>query len=197
MAKDLKPHIGIFGRRNVGKSSLINRLTGQDIAIVSDTAGTTTDPVKKSIEIFGIGPCVLVDTAGIDDVGELGKQRVEKTMKVLEEIDCAIIVITHNNFEAPEIALAERLHELDIPFLVVHNKSDEEPLCDAVRESVQKLHGSEAVWEFSALKYKNIMPLVEAIKAIIPESVYQKVSLLGGIIQPNEEIGRASCRERV
>ena len=88
MAKDLKPHIGIFGRRNSGKSSLINLLTGQQIAIVSDTAGTTTDPVKKSIEIFGIGPCVFIDTAGIDDVGELGQQRVEKTMKVLEEIDC-------------------------------------------------------------------------------------------------------------
>ena len=116
MAKDLKPHIGIFGRRNSGKSSLINRLTGQDIAIVSDTAGTTTDPVKKSIEIFGIGPCVLIDTAGIDDVGELGKQRVEKSLKVLEEIDCAILVITGNQFGEPEQQLISRMKELAVPF---------------------------------------------------------------------------------
>ena len=124
MAKDLKPHIGIFGRRNCGKSSLINLLTGQNIAIVSDTAGTTTDPVKKSLEIFGIGPCVLIDTAGIDDVGALGQQRVEKTMKVLEEIDCAILVITENNFGDPEKQLIARMKERAVPFFVVHNKSD-------------------------------------------------------------------------
>ena len=102
MAKDLKPHIGIFGRRNSGKSSLINLMTGTGTAIVSPTAGTTTDPVKKSIEIFGIGPCVLIDTAGIDDIGDLGQQRVEKSLKVLDEIDCAIVVITDNRFDKEE-----------------------------------------------------------------------------------------------
>ena len=125
MAKDLKPHIGIFGRRNSGKSSLINLLTGQNIAIVSDTAGTTTDPVKKSIEIFGVGPCVLIDTAGIDDVGELGQQRVEKTMKVLEEIDCAILVVTGNQFDDSEKQLVKRMKELAVPFFIVHNIADE------------------------------------------------------------------------
>ena len=81
--KDLKPHIGIFGRRNNGKSSIINVLTNQDVAIVSAMPGTTTDPVKKSMEIKGIGPVVLVDTAGIDDVGDLGEQRVKKTIQVI------------------------------------------------------------------------------------------------------------------
>ena len=187
MGKDLKPHIGIFGRRNCGKSSLINLLTGQNIAIVSDTAGTTTDPVKKSLEIFGIGPCVLVDTAGIDDVGALGQQRVEKTMKVLEEIDCAILVITGNNFEEPEKQLIARMKERAVPFFVVHNKSDEEPLLAVVKAMIEQQYGTK-VLNYSIVKDTDISPLIELLKATIPESAYQKVSLLGGIIQPNEVV---------
>ena len=106
MAKDLKPHIGIYGRTNSGKSTLINQLTGQSIAIVSAQAGTTTDPVKKSIEIFGIGPVVLIDTAGIDDHSELGMKRVEKTYQTLKEIDCAILVVADNHYGEPEICAA-------------------------------------------------------------------------------------------
>src|SRR5512133_1575421 len=94
--RESKPHIGIYGRRNTGKSSLINCLAGQDIAIVSDHAGTTTDPVKKSFEITGFGPVVLIDTAGIDDTGELVKQRVERTTRTLTIIDLALIVVTDN-----------------------------------------------------------------------------------------------------
>ncbi len=187
MAKDLKPHIGIFGRRNCGKSSLINLLTGQDIAIVSDTAGTTTDPVKKSIEIFGIGPCVLIDTAGIDDVGELGQQRVEKTMKVLEEIDCAVLVITENNFGDLEKHLIARMNELAVPFFVVHNKSDQESLLAVVKAMIEQNYGTK-VLNFSVTKKDDIAPLVDLLKKAIPESAYQKVSLLGGIIQPNEVV---------
>lgn len=187
MAKDLKPHIGIFGRRNCGKSSLINLLTGQQIAIVSDTAGTTTDPVKKSIEIFGVGPCVLIDTAGIDDVGELGQQRVDKTMKVLEEIDCAILVITGNQFGEPEKQLLNRMKALAVPFFVVHNKADEEPLLAVVKAVIEKETQSK-VLDFSVLRKDDISPLVEVLKQTIPESAYQKVSLLGSIIQPNEVV---------
>ncbi len=187
MAKDLKPHIGIFGRRNCGKSSLINLLTGQDIAIVSDTAGTTTDPVKKSIEIFGVGPCVLIDTAGIDDVGELGQQRVEKTMKVLEEIDCAVLVITENNFGDPEKRLIARMKELAVPFFVVHNKSDQESLLAVVKAMIEQNYDTK-VLNYSVVKDVDIAPLIELLKQTIPESAYQKASLLGGIIQPNEVI---------
>ena len=176
MAKDLKPHIGIFGRRNCGKSSLINLLTGQNIAIVSDTAGTTTDPVKKSIEIFGVGPCVLIDTAGIDDVGALGQQRVEKTMKVLEEIDCAILVVTGNNFAEPEKQLIARMKELAVPFFIVHNKADEEPLLAVVKAVMEQNTGTK-VLDFSVSRNDDIAPLVEALKRAIPESAYQKVSL--------------------
>ena len=187
MAKDLKPHIGIFGRRNCGKSSLINLLTGQNIAIVSDTAGTTTDPVKKSLEIFGIGPCVLIDTAGIDDVGELGQQRVEKTMKVLEEIDCAILVITENNFGDPEKQLIARMKERAVPFFVVHNKSDQESLLAVVKAMIEKNYDTK-VLNYSIIKDKDISPLIEMLKSTIPESAYQRVSLLGGIIKPNEVV---------
>ena len=187
MAKDLKPHIGIFGRRNCGKSSLINRLTGQPIAIVSDTAGTTTDPVKKSIEIFGIGPCVLIDTAGIDDVGELGQQRVEKTLKVLNEIDCAILVITENCFGEPEKNLIQRMKDLTVPFLIVHNKSDIMLLESSLSNALKQDYGIEPI-DFSMTQADDIAPLVALIKKTIPESAYQKVSLLGGIIQPNEMV---------
>ena len=187
MAKDLKPHIGIFGRRNCGKSSLINLLTGQNIAIVSDTAGTTTDPVKKSLEIFGIGPCVLIDTAGIDDVGELGQQRVEKTMKVLEEIDCAILVITENNFGDPEKQLIARMKERAVPFFVIHNKSDQESLLAVVKAMIEKNYDTK-VLNYSVAKDLDISPLIELLKKTIPESAYQKVSLLGGIIKPNEVV---------
>ena len=168
MAKDLKPHIGIFGRRNCGKSSLINLLTGQDIAIVSDTAGTTTDPVKKSLEIFGIGPCVLIDTAGIDDVGELGQQRVDKTMKVLEEIDCAILVITENNFGDPEKHLIARMNELAVPFFVVHNKSDQESLLAVVKAMIEQNYATK-VLNFSIANKDDIAPLVDLLKKTIPK----------------------------
>ena len=187
MAKDLKPHIGIFGRRNCGKSSLINLLTGQNIAIVSETAGTTTDPVKKSMEIFGVGPCVLIDTAGIDDVGELGQQRVEKTMKVLEEIDCAILVITGNQFGEPEQQLISRMKALAVPFFIVHNKADEEPLLAVVKAVIEQRYDVK-ILDFSVLRKDDIAPVVEVLKTTIPESAYQKVSLLGGIIKPNEVV---------
>jgi predicted GTPase len=97
--RESKPHIGIFGRRNNGKSSLINALAGQDIAIVSDVAGTTTDPVKKSIEIHGIGPVIMVDTAGIDDTGELGLKRIARTEAALKTIDLAILVVVNNAWD--------------------------------------------------------------------------------------------------
>ena len=96
--RESKPHIGIYGRRNNGKSSFINCLAGQDIAIVSDHAGTTTDPVKKSFEITGFGPVILVDTAGIDDSGDLGRKRIERTVRTLEIIDLALLLVTNNSW---------------------------------------------------------------------------------------------------
>ena len=186
MAKDLKPHIGIFGRMNNGKSSIINKLTGQPMAIVSEQAGTTTDPVKKSIEIFGIGPVVLIDTAGIDDVSELGKQRVEKTYQVLKEIDCAILVITGEDFGEPERGIIGELRKHETPFIIVHNKSEIAEISENLRTRIER-EFSTKVLEFSALK-DDAKVLQEVLKKAIPENAYKKTSLLGGIIKPGDVV---------
>ena len=119
-----KPHIGIFGRRNNGKSSLINAITGQEVAIVDSTAGTTTDPVRKSIEIFGIGPCIIIDTAGIDDEGTVGAKRIQKSLEVLKIIDLAILVITDYEVGIPERQLMEQFRQFELPYLIVLTKGD-------------------------------------------------------------------------
>lgn len=186
MAKDLKPHIGIFGRRNNGKSSIINKMTGQDIAIVSDFAGTTTDPVKKSMEIFGIGPAVIIDTAGIDDYGELGTKRVEKTYQTIKNIDCAILVITNNEFDTPEIELINRFTENDIPFLVIHNKSDIIPIDTSLKSRIEHDYNTK-VLDFNTIN-GDTSTLTELLKKTIPETSYHKPSLLGDIIKPKDVV---------
>lgn len=186
MAKDLKPHIGIFGRMNNGKSSIINKLTGQPMAIVSEQAGTTTDPVKKSIEIFGIGPVVLIDTAGIDDVSALGKQRVEKTYQVLKEIDCAILVIAGEEFGVAECNIIEQFKKHEVPFIIVHNKSDIYSLPIKKKTIIEKGFDT-TVLEFSALK-DDAKILQVALKKAIPESAFKKASLLGGLIKPGDVV---------
>ena len=173
--QDLKPHIGIFGRRNVGKSLFINALTGSDIAIVSELAGTTTDPVRKSMEIFGIGPVVLIDTAGIDDVGMLGEKRTAKTLEVIKQIDCAILLISNNIFGEFVENLMVRFKEWSLPCLIVHNKSDEEPLKIPMN----------AV-EFSALTCENLENVLDALKKLIPDTAYHQPSLLKGIIKKGD-----------
>ncbi len=116
-------HIGFFGKRNSGKSSLINAFTGQGVSIVSDVAGTTTDPVYKAMEINGIGACVLIDTAGFDDVGELGKIRVEKTQLASEKTDVAIMVFSDDNIEQ-ELNWIENFKQQKTPFIPVISKVD-------------------------------------------------------------------------
>lgn len=118
-------HIGIFGKRNTGKSSLINAITGQDTAIVSEVAGTTTDPVYKSMEILPIGPCVLIDTAGIDDVGLLGEERVKRTQKVLRKTDVGIIVVEPDTIiDKFEEELVNNFKVKKLPYIFVLNKSE-------------------------------------------------------------------------
>lgn len=141
-------HIGIFGRRNVGKSSLINLLLGQDFAIVSDQAGTTTDPVKKRMEIPDVGPVQLIDTAGVDDIGEVGQKRVEKSLKLVDEVDLALLVFTGNIFGKEEKDLLAQLKENEVPVVVVHNQSDIIPLDCGVAGDLTNMYDCDVV-EFS------------------------------------------------
>lgn len=179
--KESKPHIGIYGRRNNGKSSFINCLAGQDIAIVSDFAGTTTDPVKKSFEITGFGPVILIDTAGIDDIGELGEKRISKTLKSIKEVDLAILVITENIFSDFEINLIQEFKKTDTPFFIVHNKSDLIKLSENSRSQIVSQTNAEIV-EFDTIKAENIEKVISLIKKTIPESAYRSQSLVGDLL---------------
>ncbi|MBP3762744.1 MAG: 50S ribosome-binding GTPase [Bacteroidales bacterium] len=155
---ELKPRIGLFGRRNVGKSTMVNFLTGQEVAIVSDTAGTTTDPVRKSMEITGIGPVILIDTAGIDDEGPLGLQRVEKSMAALAEVDLALLL--HTEWGEPEERVEAWCHGHGTPLLKVRTKAG--PID---REA-----------------------LIGQIKTALPESAYRSRSLLGDVVEAGDSV---------
>jgi [FeFe] hydrogenase H-cluster maturation GTPase HydF len=185
--RDAKPHIGILGRRNNGKSSLINALANQDISIVSEIAGTTTDPVKKSMEIQGIGPVIFIDTAGMDDTGDLGKKRVEKTLQTLSVIDAAIIVISDNCFEEQEKSIVEKLNDLDIPYLIVHNKSDLTPLKPQLFSEILKTTNSDTL-EISAIQKTGIDVVIEKLKTIIPETAYHSKSLIGPLLKQGDTV---------
>jgi len=185
--KDIKPHIGIFGRRNNGKSSFINLLVGQDLAIVSSHAGTTTDPVNKSVEIFGIGPAIIIDTAGIDDSGELGDKRVKKTMEVVKKVDCAILLLANNQFGEYESDLIQKFKHFDIPFLIVHNKSDLENITTKTTETIKSSCKAEII-EFSTIETTNYNELIDLIKRTIPQTAYQKPSLFADLVKPKDVV---------
>jgi len=180
--RDAKPHLGIFGRRNYGKSSLINTLAGQEIAIVSDVAGTTTDPVKKSIEIAGIGPLIMIDTAGIDDTGELGGKRVQKSVDALKTIDMAVLVIADNAFGPPEEKLIDAFADFDIPYIIVHGKNDLIPLSADFAMQMRSRFKTE-VLPFSNMNPFNLENLIAAIRLTMPETSYKTRSLLGDVLK--------------
>jgi len=183
--KDTKSHIGIFGRRNNGKSSLINAIVNQEVAIVSDVPGTTTDPVKKSIEIPEIGPVIMIDTAGIDDVGEMGKKRIQKAYDALKMVDCAILLISENQFGEHERDIIQQFNEFDIPYFIIHNKKDIEPLHE---KTVLKIRETTNVpiLDYSTFNTQQIEDVVALLKQAIPESVYQKNSLFDGLIEKRD-----------
>ncbi len=150
-------HIGIFGMRNAGKSSVMNALTNQDIAIVSDVSGTTTDPVLKAMEMLPLGPVVMIDTPGIDDEGELGALRVKKSYQMLNKTDIAVVVVGGAEETPQDIALIERIKSKNIPYVIFHNKTDTMP------GSVCRKDGH---YYGSALKKEGIEELKKAIIAL-------------------------------
>ena len=153
-------HIGIFGKRNAGKSSLINALTGQSLAIVSDVAGTTTDPVSKAMELLPLGPVVMIDTPGLDDVGELGGLRIKKTYQVLNKTDIAVVVIDPTEGKGEEEdALIGRIRAKGLQYIVVYNKSDLKKVTDTDENSIA----------VSAQTGENINELKERLAHIVPQ----------------------------
>ena len=170
-------HIGFFGRRNAGKSSVVNAVTGQDLAVVSDVKGTTTDPVSKAMEILPLGPVVVIDTPGFDDEGGLGEKRVAQARKILGKTDIAVLVVdATEGLKKTDEELAELFRERKIPFLVALNKSDiaEDSEDHVVAEEepglLQKVAaGSEGMLHVSALSGDGIYGLRERIAALKPE----------------------------
>lgn len=173
-----RTHIGIFGRRNAGKSSLINALTGQKLAIVSDIKGTTTDPVSKAMELLPLGPVVMIDTPGLDDEGELGAKRIEKAMQVLRKTDIALLVAdAAEGLDAADRALIERIRAMQLPYLVVYNK------CDEADCAVEDAQHSVCV---SALTGRGIHALKERIAHLTPDGGEKK--LLGDLLSPGDVV---------
>ncbi|TBW36086.1 [FeFe] hydrogenase H-cluster maturation GTPase HydF [Siculibacillus lacustris] len=180
--KSLRPTIGVFGRRNVGKSSLVNALIGQDVSIVSAIAGTTTDPVEKAMELAPLGPVTFVDTAGVDDEGELGTLRMARTTAALERCDAAMVVVDEAGLGADEEILFAALRSHETPFFVVFGKADLAPPRDADRDRLAR-DGIAAV-AVSAVRGEGLAALREALLAVIPDEGFETPHLLGDLIRP-------------
>ncbi len=185
-------HIGVFGRRNAGKSSIVNLLLGQDFAIVSNQAGTTTDPVKKRMEIPDVGPVQIIDTAGIDDEGEVGMKRVGKSLKLADEVDLAILVFTANVFGKEEKELLMKFKENDVPVVVVHNQSDIIPLDCGVAGDLTNMYGCDVV-EFSCcmIDPQEQKDAVDMLVAFIVKGLLlsgKERTIMEGLVEPGDNI---------
>lgn len=180
--KGLRLQIGIFGRRNVGKSSLLNALTRQAVSIVSETAGTTTDPVEKAMELQPLGPVLFVDTAGVDDVGALGEMRVARTLKVVERTDLAILVT--DDWQDYETRLLSLFAGRKTPVLVVANKSDMR--APGMVEEQARQAGAKTVVGASAVTRAGLDAVRQAIIAAAPDEYLNAPSLIGDLVPAGE-----------
>lgn len=177
--KSMRLHIGVFGRTNVGKSSLLNKITNQEVSIVSDIAGTTTDVVEKSMELLPVGPVTFLDTAGLDDETELSGQRIEKTMKVVNRIDVAVVVCDFNGIGKLENDLIEKFKELKIPYLIVVNK------CDLAPKSFHidlKSELSNIIYTSVKKDEKIVFKFKEALVNLLPEDFVNSPKIVGDLV---------------
>ncbi|MBE5848500.1 MAG: [FeFe] hydrogenase H-cluster maturation GTPase HydF [Lachnospiraceae bacterium] len=171
-------HIGFFGVRNAGKSSLVNAITGQDLAVVSDRKGTTTDPVRKAMELLPLGPVVIIDTPGFDDDGTLGAKRVEKTRKILETCDIAVLVADAKcGLTDTDKELLALIGERKIPYLIAWNKTD-------IADTAQQKEAPERALKVSALTGEGIEALKERLGQLIPDK--EEKRLIGDLVQPGD-----------
>lgn len=178
--KSMRLHIGIFGKANVGKSSLLNRISNQSISIVSEIAGTTTDVVEKSMELLPIGPVTFLDTAGLDDKTELAEKRVEKTMKVINRCDVGVIVCDFNGIDKYEKDLIEIFDELKIPYLVLVNK------CDVKKPDIE---GFKNILYTSVKSDKDIVfRFKEALVRLLPEDFVNPPKIVGDLVSEKDTV---------
>lgn len=185
--KSLRLHISLFGRTNVGKSSLLNAITNQQVSIVSDTKGTTTDVVEKSCELFPIGAVTFLDTAGIDDSTNLSELRIEKTLKVLNRTDIAVLITTSQGFSNYEINLTNKFKELEIPYIVIINKSDIEKISKQKLDEIKNY--TKNIYEMSATNDKNITDnFVSALVKIVPDEFVNPPSILGDKVKKSDVV---------
>jgi len=185
--KSLRLHIAILGRTNAGKSSLLNALTNQQVSIVSELKGTTTDVVEKSTELFPIGPVTFLDTAGIDDKTELSKLRIEKTLKVLNRTDIALLVTTPDGFSDYEKNIIQNFNELKIPFIVIINKSDISKITKEKLDYIKTFTNN--IFETYALNNPSIMDdFVSELVKIVPEEFVNPPSILGDKLEKSDVV---------
>ncbi len=182
--RGLRLHIGIFGRRNAGKSALLNAVTRQRVSIVSDHAGTTTDPVEKAMELLPIGPVQFIDTAGMDDVGALGKMRVERSQKIIDRSDVALLVTVADQWDAYEEEWLALFARENIPVIVVFNKTDQSKPSKKHLERLQA-KGLKTV-QTAATENTGIAELREALIKSLPDTFLTPASILGDLISPGE-----------
>lgn len=182
--RGLRLHIGIFGRRNVGKSSLLNALTRQNVSIVSEFAGTTTDPVEKTMEMLPLGPVLFIDTAGIDDVGALGELRMEKTRKAFERVDVALVVATHETWGDFEEGLTSEFIGRNVPVIVVFNKCD---LGLPAPEFLAKLNARRVrCVKTTAHSGEGVLDVRQALIDAAPEDFINPPTILGDLVGEGE-----------
>ena len=178
-------HIGIFGRRNAGKSSIINAITGQNLAIVSDIKGTTTDPVLKAMELLPLGPVVIIDTPGLDDTGELGELRIQKAYQILNKTDIAVLVIDSvSGMTDVDAGILDRILKKEIPYVVVLNKSDLAPGSNTDFTGCMPAVPSDKVIAVSTVTGENIHELKELIARQAP--VENERRIVYGMIKPSD-----------
>lgn len=180
-------HIGIFGKRNAGKSSLLNALVNQEVAIVSEIAGTTTDPVEKTMEFLPLGPVVFIDTAGVDDDGSLGAMRVEKTTKVLDRTDIAVIICDYRGWDDFEINLYKEFERRSIPVLAVINKSDIETISPEKLDKI-KNYVKEPLQTSIKSGREVVFELKKQLVASVPDSFINPPSILGDLVEPDSTV---------
>lgn len=179
--KSMRLHIGIFGKTNVGKSSLLNRITNQDVSIVSNIAGTTTDVVEKTMELLPIGPVNFLDTAGINDSTALSSERIEKTMKIINRTDVAIVVCDYNGIDDYERNLIEKFNELKIPFMIFINKTDEKSPSDSI---IKDLKNYTKHILLSSVKTDDLIvfKIKELLVKLLPEDFVNSPKIVGDLI---------------